>query len=171
MGTLRLRNIEQKVLWDYELTGQISDGRWENSRPHDHWEPWCNATAVVDPDNVGRDFYAKRDGYCFTERELLSIIGDRMLKAVQVQTDNPAYSEKDMLRDLRDIRKIIKLTVAPGLPIPPQPTGRKLKCNVDGYPELLDIYTPGPVPNTVSAPDVFPPARTFTFADFDTTSA
>lgn len=121
-GTLRFRNIEQKILWDVELSGQISDGRWENSRPYDHWEYWHrDVEVVVDPDNVGRDFYVRRDGYCFTEKLLLEVVGERMLNAVRSATGNDAYSHNDMLRDLRDIRKIIKVTVPRSLPVPRQP--------------------------------------------------
>lgn len=140
MGTLRLRNLAQKVLWEQELTGQISDGRWENSRPFDHWVAWCDADVVIDPDNVGRDFWVKRDGYCFTEKDLLSIIGDRMLEYVRVATGNRDYSEQDMLKDLRDIRKIIKLQALPNVPIPPQPQSRKAKLIVDRYPQEFTVY-------------------------------
>jgi hypothetical protein len=155
-GTLRVRNLAQKVLWEQELTGQLSDGRWENSRPNDHWEPWCDATCVVDPENVGRNFYVKRDGYCFTERELLSIIGERMLEAVRVLTSNPAYSEQDMLTDLRDLRKIIKIKVSvpTGVPIPPQPEGREVKLLLDGYPQVRVVYNAAEVnddPRAVAA--------------------
>jgi hypothetical protein len=166
MATLRLRNLAQKVLWEHELTGQISDGRWENSGPRDHWMPWCNAEVVVDPDNVGRDFYARRDGYCFTERDLLSIIGDHMLEAVQTLVD-PAYTEKDMLKDLRDIRKIIKITVSSDLPVPPQREGRTVKVTLDGYSQEVTSFREGypefMAPTTNPAPE-----RTYTMADFDT---
>ena len=64
---------------------------------------------MVDPENVGRDFYALRDGYCFTEKVLLSIVGERMLESVRAATGDAEYSEKDMLKDLRDLRKIIKI--------------------------------------------------------------
>lgn len=135
---LRVRNAAQKAMWDEELSGQISDGRWENSRPDGHWVPWCEATVVVDPEHVGRDFDVRRDGYCFTEKELLSIVGERMLGYVRAATGDASYSDKDMLRDLRDLRKILKLRVPPGLPVPAAP-----------------------------APSVAVTARTFTFADFD----
>jgi hypothetical protein len=105
-GTLAVRNEAQRILFEDELKGQLSDGRWENSRPYDHWECWSDAEVIVDPDNVGRDFYAKRDGYCFTEKDLLSVIGDQMLESVQAV--QPDYTWKDMVADLRDIRKIIK---------------------------------------------------------------
>ena len=60
-GILAFRNAVQKALFDIELCGQLSDGYWENATPHDHWEVWCDAETVVDPSNVGRGFYAKRD--------------------------------------------------------------------------------------------------------------
>jgi hypothetical protein len=145
MGTLRFRNLAQKVLWDQELSGQISDGRWENSKPYDHWEYWHrDVTVVVDPENVGRDFWVKRDGYCFTEKELLETIGERMLEAVQVATGNAEYSEKDMLADLRDMRKIIKLTIPANLPVPSQPEARTAKLVVEGFPQNFTVYVDTP---------------------------
>lgn len=170
MSTLRVRNLAQKILWEDELAGQISDGRWENSSPREHWVPWGRAEVVVDPDNVGRDFYAQRDGYCFTEKELLSIIGERMLDYVRVATGNPEYSEKEMLKDLRDLRKIIKMT-SQRAPVPAQPVGRVeatthsyvLYGETRSYETHQTVYTPAPADAA--------PARTFTMADFDLTSA
>jgi hypothetical protein len=106
MNTLAVRNQAQKILFDEELSGQISDGAWENSTPHDHWRPWCDAEVVVDPANVGRDFYAKRDSYGLDRRDLLDIIGDRMLASVQRAV--PSYTRKTMLADLRDLKAILK---------------------------------------------------------------
>jgi hypothetical protein len=106
-GTLAVRNEAQRILFEDELKGQLSDGRWENSRPYGHWECWADATVVVDPDNVGRDFYARRDGYCLTERDLLDAVGERMLEMVQAV--DPTYTEKRMIADLRDLRKILKV--------------------------------------------------------------
>lgn len=157
MGTLRVRNLAQKILWEEELTGQLSDGRWENSRPHDHWEPWCDATVVIDPDHVGRDFWVRRDGYCFTERDLLDILADRMLGYVRLATGNDAYAMKDLLKDLRDIRKIIKTQVPAGLPVPPQPEGWAQRGSFD---QPSTVYVP-PLANAGA------PARTYTMADFD----
>ena len=31
-----------KALFDEEIRGQISDGAWENSTPHNHWHFWCH---------------------------------------------------------------------------------------------------------------------------------
>lgn len=83
-ATLRVRNIAQKVLMDEELKGQISDGAWENLNVTDHWQVWCDAEVVVDPANVGRDFWAKYDHYNFTNKELLEIVGQRMVESVRI---------------------------------------------------------------------------------------
>jgi hypothetical protein len=86
MSTLFLRNIEQVALFKMELSGQISDGHWENSRPHDHWQVWCRAKVVVAPKGTapGRNFWAKRDRYGLTSSMLLSIVGGRMLGQVRL---------------------------------------------------------------------------------------
>ena len=105
-GVLTVRNQAQKILFDEEMSGQISDGMWENTRPYDHWEPWCAAEVVVG-ENVGRNFYAKKDNYNLNNKELLDIVGDRMLEAVQkVQPD---YTWADMVADLKDLRTIMKI--------------------------------------------------------------
>lgn len=108
MATLAVRNEAQRLILQKEMLGQLSDGRWENSRPRDHWQPWCRATLIVDPENVGRDFWVQCDGYNFREKELLEIVGERMLEAVRAGLNDPAYSEKQMRADLGDLRKIFK---------------------------------------------------------------
>jgi hypothetical protein len=107
MYTLNVRNIAQKMLFDGELSGQISDGMWENSGPHGHWIPWCNAEIVVDPTNIGRDFYARKDNYNLNGKLLMEYVGDRMVE--HVQTVIPDYDMKTMLADLRDLKKIMKV--------------------------------------------------------------
>lgn len=140
MGTLRVRNLAQKVLWEQELTGQLSDGNWENARPYDHWEPWCDADCVVDPDNVGRDFYAQRDSYGFNRSDLLEIIGERMVEYVRVATGDTSYDSRALRKDLRDLGQIIKLWALKAPPIPPQPVGRRAKLVIDGYPQEFTVY-------------------------------
>jgi hypothetical protein len=84
MGILAVRNEAQKILFDEELSGQISDGMWENLNRRDHWQVWCDADVVVDPDNLGRDFWASYDSYNFTHPDLLSVVKDRMLVTVRL---------------------------------------------------------------------------------------
>lgn len=106
-GVLNVRNEAQKVILEKEMFGQISDGMWENTSPHDHWEPWCDATVVVDPTNVGRNFYARKDNYNLNNKELLEIVGQRMLEEVQKVV--PGYEWSDMITDLKDLRTIFKI--------------------------------------------------------------
>lgn len=83
MNTLNFRTADQKVLFDCELRGQLSDGYWENAAPHDHWRPWCKAETAIDPDNLGRSFYTRKDNYNFASRDLLDSVGHRMINYVR----------------------------------------------------------------------------------------
>lgn len=48
-GRLVLNTHSQAALWEHELTGQISDGMWENSRPWEHYKFWGMLEVVIDP--------------------------------------------------------------------------------------------------------------------------
>lgn len=37
-----VRNAQMKQVFIHELSGQISDGFWENARPYDHYKPWSH---------------------------------------------------------------------------------------------------------------------------------
>ena len=79
MSTLSFRNDVQATLWELELKGQLSDGHWENTRPDGHWRPWCNAMVVVEPANPGRDFLAAKESYQLCSKDLLDVVGRRMV--------------------------------------------------------------------------------------------
>jgi len=50
---LHFKDIYSYVLFNCEYSGQISDGKYENSRPYDHWK-WVNdAVCVID----GQEYY------------------------------------------------------------------------------------------------------------------
>lgn len=85
-GTITFRNDAQAVLWEHEITGQLSDGHWENSRPHDHWMCWCDAEVKVSSEStqLGRDFTARREKYNLASSELLEIVGKRMINYVRL---------------------------------------------------------------------------------------
>ena len=93
---ITFRNKVQAVLWKHEITGQISDGRWENSGPRDHYEDWCNAEVEVGPD-VGIDFYPRRDSYGLTDAKLLDIIGERMLRYARIATAYGREAADDLI--------------------------------------------------------------------------
>lgn len=139
---IRVRTAAQKIMLDCELMGQISDGMWENTHPQDHWQPWTDATVVVDPDHLGRNFWCPKDNYQINSSELLSIVGDRMLSYVQLGGDpstghidlklaNPTYTWERMRKELADLRKIMK-TYNAGMP--PVPTHTTLDGTIhNGY--------------------------------------
>jgi len=87
------RNQAMKDLWDKELTGQLSDGMWENSWRGRHSEDWSywgslktevgNITKVI----TDRPWHFR----CFTgynSKILLDCVGDRMLKIVRETEPN-----------------------------------------------------------------------------------
>lgn len=80
---IHVANLAQKVLLDHELTGQISDGHWENSRPQEHYRSWCRAEVTVNPTNTGINFYAMRV-YDFLSEELLKVVRTRMILYVRL---------------------------------------------------------------------------------------
>lgn len=94
---LTVANSDQKTLFVHELMGQISDGKWENTRPYNHYRPWCECEVVVGP-KVGRNFYAEKSNYNFSDRGLISIVGDRMINQVKlarlgVNNDDISYMD------------------------------------------------------------------------------
>jgi len=81
---IKFQNQEQRIIFLYEMLGQISDGMWENTRPGNHYLPWMKIkedNAVVDSENFGVDSslrFAKRN-YNFANKDLLDIVGERLI--------------------------------------------------------------------------------------------
>lgn len=75
-GIFTVATLSQKNLFDCEISGQLSDGAWENTKPYDHWEPWGRSEIKVGS-NVGRDFPVKKDSYGLGT--LIQYVGERML--------------------------------------------------------------------------------------------
>lgn len=117
---LRVRNLAQAIHMT-EIDGQLSDGNWENARPENHWRPWCDAIVVVDPENVGRNFYARKTSYRLNDKDLLDVVGPRML-AECYAAGLVDYTRADLVRDLIDLRKIFKTDSPRGLDAPDAPT-------------------------------------------------
>ena len=85
--TCYVRNNAQKVLLEHEMLGQMSDGMWENSRQD--YKLWHDTKFVVSTDGklgtVGIPQYKKdRSRYNLNNRELLEIVGDRMIASARV---------------------------------------------------------------------------------------
>lgn len=83
MGTIYFRTVEQAILWENEICGQLSDGKWENTRPYNHWKPWCNAKVEISV-RAGRDFWAQKTSYRLDDPLLLEIVGERMKAYVKL---------------------------------------------------------------------------------------
>jgi len=73
---LHLKNKIQLALWNWEIKGQISDGAWENSSPHDHWITWCRCKAVADGKLENTVPATKRN---YSLYSLIPYVGERMV--------------------------------------------------------------------------------------------
>jgi hypothetical protein len=142
MNTLVLRNPIQVILWKHEITGQLSDGHWENTRPYDHWREWCNAQVTCDVDKVGRNFWVRKDNYVLNSKALLDVVGQRMLNYVNLYY---GLARMDYTRDwkqlLADCDKIIPLMGLDGELKEPGPNLKgEYWDNIRAELEKLDVY-------------------------------
>lgn len=84
-GEIKFNEPQLYALWRYEISGQISDGHWENAEPLDHWKFWCSlipsydsslpeSQVIIYPDRhrVAKNAYAIVD--------LSELLSDRMLR-------------------------------------------------------------------------------------------
>jgi hypothetical protein len=104
---LHLPTEAMKALWERELTGQISDGMWENTE-RNCWEFWDTIPVVVDGTTrvTGKFPQFEMAEFDFGHRDLLRAVGKRMLKIMQDK--EPQTTEDSMIRELD------KLTAAVG---------------------------------------------------------
>lgn len=110
-GIIYFRNFTQKVLWDNELSGQISDGMWENTR-NSNWEFWTGLNTKVDESNPRVD--ARTGGktnFNLASPQLLDIVGDRMLamaKMSKVTTDETVCNAAEYLEGIKTEEELHK---------------------------------------------------------------
>lgn len=80
-GTITLPTMSACAIWEHELTGQFSDGMWENAAPHDHWQFWCHLDVKFSPGELGVEtscaWKCKKTGYNIAA--LYEYVGDRMV--------------------------------------------------------------------------------------------
>ena len=99
VNRVNVGNAAQAALLKHELLGQMSDGYWENSRGHgDDWRKWSRADVVVDPDNVGINFYQSRN-YDFLSEDLLKTVRTRMILYVRL-SERFSYEDTELLENL-----------------------------------------------------------------------
>jgi hypothetical protein len=77
-GVIFLPTTSSFLLWDWEITGQLSDGAWENTKPDDHWIFWANLEPKLGQPQVQSDQRPLKTGYNLSS--LLEYVGDEMLK-------------------------------------------------------------------------------------------
>ena len=53
-GKMILPTMSAAALWEAEISGQISDGMWENAVPHDHYQSWLKLELSVVPGSEPR---------------------------------------------------------------------------------------------------------------------
>lgn len=97
-GTLTVKNLSQTNLYNAELSGQISDGAWENARPFDHWKVWSDIDVVIGSPIGYSGIYPRKTKYAFAN-QLLPYVGARMLvygAAGLAKVELSRYSTPDM---------------------------------------------------------------------------
>ena len=76
--TIAFRTAAQAAIFEHEIKGQLSDGHWEND-PQCDWRAWSDADVIVDPENVGRNFFVNgRKTFGLDNPTLTKVVGDRM---------------------------------------------------------------------------------------------
>jgi hypothetical protein len=93
MNTIYLATAVQATLYAVELTGQISDGHWENSSPQNHWKDPCRAKVKVDPVNPRIEGFRPLRTYGFTSPLLLECVGHHMLMFARARIKYPTLSD------------------------------------------------------------------------------
>lgn len=112
-GTIYFRNFTQKILWDTEMSGQISDGYWENSSG-DSWAFWTTLNTDVDAKNprVEANMAPSRTNFNLSSKELLEIVGDRMIamaKMSKITKDEKLIDAAESLEGINDFEQFHKI--------------------------------------------------------------
>ena len=102
-NTLYVRNAAQKVLFDEELKGQLSDGYWENDDTDKRlWD--CEVVVAKPDERLGCNFHAKYP-VDFADDEMMEWLGDHMIG--YAKGVDPNYDEEKLFADLRDLTMIV----------------------------------------------------------------
>jgi hypothetical protein len=79
-STITFKTPGAFAIWIAELTGQMSDGMWENTTPYGHWRFWSDCEVQLGDENkVETDILwaIKKAGYNFGA--LIPYVGERMI--------------------------------------------------------------------------------------------
>lgn len=117
-GRIFLTTVTAMALWSHEITGQLSDGTWENATPNGHYEPWVRLDPALagekKPHVESSSYFArskynlerlldlgKDDPHRFVVRDRMLRIG-RLALALQplgLPIDHPAFSAVEDMPD------------------------------------------------------------------------
>lgn len=103
---INFRNDVQVTLWKKELCGQISDGYWENSRPHNHYQEITSADVQVGTPLGPVGFHTKR-AYNLAAKDLFDCVGDDMLEYIHGMKGYEKFTVKELKRELKDMTTIL----------------------------------------------------------------
>jgi hypothetical protein len=93
-STITFKTPGAFAIWIAELTGQMSDGMWENTTPYGHWRFWSDCEVQLGDENkveTDMPWAIKKAGYNFGA--LIPYVGDRMIaygRMAQVTLDSKA---------------------------------------------------------------------------------
>lgn len=93
-GQITLPSASMRGLWKTSIRGQISDGKWENSRPEDHWKFWSDLNVAQGAPGVIADQYPQKSNYALGS--VIQYIGDEMVNIGKMATATGSDDEKLM---------------------------------------------------------------------------
>lgn len=91
------------IIWVKEITGQMSDGWWENSQLSrtNAWELWSSAKIEIHPGQAYTTVYVPAYGVTILARE--PALANRMISYVRESLELRNYDVSDLKKDLRVI--------------------------------------------------------------------
>ena len=78
IGYIYLPTYSAIALYDWEITGQLSDGAWENTNPQEHWLFWNEVQPRLGKPQVVSNQRPIKNNYNLTS--LIQYVGDRMVQ-------------------------------------------------------------------------------------------
>jgi hypothetical protein len=117
--TLALRNPVQVVLFNEVVKPALKRGKWKNTAPQGHAEPWMDVEVVpVDKENeLGVDFEPPRADYNLLNKEFVEEIGKRAIQKVKLSTGE-ALTLRELRRELKDMMFIMRTPIGEPLVTP-----------------------------------------------------
>lgn len=115
--TLHFSNDSAACMYEFEMRGQISDGKYENARPYNHWEWVLNEDIIVD----GNEYYE-----CTSQRRKKYNLNE-WINPIKEFLNNGEYSWEVRLYFYGKLGKIFKFD-------------ETMEKNYDSYRSLAELY-------------------------------